>query len=244
MGHGADWQPVADALASTYRCLSPDLPGHGGSKHLDDDAYTMEGAAAAVLGVLDDAGVAAATLVGYSMGGRLALHLALNHPERVTALVLESATPGIEGEMDRAERRRLDATRAEAIAADYDAFLAQWYRQRLFFSLRVHGLVEAMVARRREHNDPAELGRVLRGMGTGEQPSLWGALVTLAPPTLALTGALDETYVEIAERMARRSPRVRPVIVPEAGHAVHAERPDTVASLVRRFLDDWLPVVG
>lgn len=236
MGRAADWRPVVEVLRHRAFCLAVDLPGHGASVDLPEAAYTMAGATRALCRVLDAEDVARCTVVGYSMGGRAALYFALHAPERVAGLVLESASPGLETEAERAARRDVDRARAERIAEDFEAFLQDWYRQPLFASLARHGLVDAMVARRR-HNHPDELGKSLQGMGTGAQPSLWERIPALRISTLTLTGSLDEKYVGITQRMARMNPRVRPVIVPGAGHNVHAERPAPFLDRLGHFLD-------
>lgn len=155
---------------------------------------------------------------------------------RAAPPVLESASPGLACKADRATRREVDRERAERIADDFEAFLEDWYRQPLFASLARHGLVDAMVERRR-YDRPDELGRSLRGMGTGAQPPLWERIAALRIPTLALTGARDAKCVGITARMARRNPRIRPVFVPEAGHNVHAERPGRFRDRLCCFID-------
>lgn len=236
MGRAADWQPTIEAIQERAFCLAVDLPGHGASVELPDVAYTMEAAARQLTEVLDAEGIDRCTVVGYSMGGRTALYTALHYPVRFEALVLEPASPGLETAEERAERRRVDRERAERIADDFEAFLQDWYRQPLFASLARHDLIASMVDRRR-HNWPDELGKSLEGMGTGAQPSLWERIPALRIPTLALTGRLDEKYVGITKRMARMNPHIRAVLVPEAGHNVHAERPERFIDRLRRFLD-------
>ncbi|MFB6247095.1 MAG: 2-succinyl-6-hydroxy-2,4-cyclohexadiene-1-carboxylate synthase [Salinibacter sp.] len=240
MGAGSDWAPVASALETDVYSLTVDLPGHGGSLHGPDHLYCMEGTTQALADVLDDAGIDRCTLVGYSMGGRAALYFALFHPDRVHRLVLESASPGIEGEEARARRRAIDAERARRIREDLDAFLREWYRMPLFASLRRHELVEDMVARRRR-NDPDELARALRGLGPGRQPPLWDRLTDLEAPTLLLTGALDEKYADTMAQAHTRIPNARRVLVPKAGHNVHAERPRAFLSHLVDFLRTTTP---
>jgi pimeloyl-ACP methyl ester carboxylesterase len=120
---------------------------------------------------------------------------------------------------------------------DLEGFLVSWYRQPLFASLaRREGMVEALIDIRRR-NDPSELARSLRGMGTGSQPSLWGELAGLRIPTLAVSGGMDERYAGIASRMANSSPRVRAAVVPGAGHNVRLEAPEAYLALLQRFLE-------
>ena len=237
MGSAWDWRDVIAAIEGEHRCLAVDLPGHGSSLGLPPDAYTIEGSARALLDLLDGLEITRSTLVGYSMGGRLALYLALRHPERCSGLFLESASPGIEDPAERQARRRADEERAARLeSGDLASFLDDWYRQPLFASLaRREELLENTIEARLR-NDPGELARSLRGVGAGRMPSLWGELAALRMPALAVAGELDESYVEISARMAARSPRVRAAGVPGAGHNVRLENPDAYLASLKRFL--------
>ncbi len=235
MGSSEDWQPIVDGMNRDAYCLTVDLPGHGQSLDRPDHLYTMEGATQALADVLDDAGIARCSLVGYSMGGRVALYFSLFHPHRVQRVVLESTSPGLPSEEKRVERLRVDDKRAARIQDDLKAFLQEWYRMPLFASLARHGLVEEMV-RTRQENDPDELARALRGLSPGEQPSLWDRLSDLTVPALVLTGDLDKKYRCITERTAQRIETARRVVVPDAGHNVHAERPQAFVAQLVQFL--------
>ena len=238
MGSANDWTDVMAGLGQDYHRLAVDLPGHGSSTGLPDAAYTMEGAAQALVDLLDQRGIERCAVVGYSMGGRLALYFALHFPERCRKLVLESASPGLKTGQEREARCVLDEERAVRLeSGDFETFLHAWYRQPLFTSLAGHdGLVRQMIDRRRI-NDPRELARSLRGMGTGRQPSLWERLPELRVSTCAVAGALDRKYVGIAGRMARVSRHVHAAVVPEAGHTVHAEQPRRFVTLLHAFLE-------
>jgi len=236
MGSGADWSDVISALSDAVFCVSVDLPGHGESLDLPPHAYTMEGASQGLAHLLDALEIDTCTLVGYSMGGRVGLFFHLIHPTRVERLVLESASPGIEASGDRAERRRVDDERAARIESDLHAFLTSWYRMPLFASLDRHGLIDEMVATRRQ-NDAQELARALRGLSPGRQPSLWKHLAGVPDPTLWLTGALDEKYISLTKRAAAAAPHIERRVVPGAGHNVHAERPRAFLEHLEAFLD-------
>lgn len=241
MGRGAVWHPVAAALRATHRCVLVDLPGHGQSLGLPEAAYSMAGAAHALAATLDHLALAEAQVVGYSMGGRLALYFALHYPDRCTSLVLESASPGLRTEAERAERRRLDAERAARLTSDFPAFLDAWYQLPLFASLHRHPGLVPRLQRARRTNDPAELARALVGLSTGAQPSLWNRLPALRVATLALAGALDAKYVALAQAMQRQAPALRAEILPATGHNGHAERPQVYLEHLRRWLAQSLP---
>ena len=237
MGAAADWAPIVQALEDNFHGLTIDLPGHGQSLNPPEEAYSVAGATEAVVEVLNAEGIDSCTLVGYSMGGRVALSLALRHPDRVHRLVLESASPGLRTEPERAERRDVDAERAARIEEDLEAFLADWYRLPLFRSLARHDLVDEMV-QTRSTNDPQELARALRGLSPGRQTPFWDRLDEIDCPTLVLAGALDDKYTAITEEVAARIETARRVVIPQAGHNVHAERPAAFRDVLRPFLPE------
>jgi 2-succinyl-6-hydroxy-2,4-cyclohexadiene-1-carboxylate synthase len=237
MGSSADWRRVMTALEGHHRCIAVDLPGHGASLGMPPDRYTMEGTAQSVLDILDATGTHRATMVGYSMGGRLALYLSLRHPDRCAGLFLESASPGIEDAGERAARRRADEEKAARLeGGDLEGFLHDWYRQPLFAPLAQDGDLLRRTIEDRLRNDPAELAKSLRGMGTGSQPPLWGELPRLRVPALAVAGDLDKKFVGISRRMASLNPSIRAAVVPGAGHNVHAESPPAYLSALQGFL--------
>jgi 2-succinyl-6-hydroxy-2,4-cyclohexadiene-1-carboxylate synthase len=238
MGSSADWRGVMSVIGDRAFCIAADLPGHGSSLGLPPDTYTIEGATRAVINALDKLEVERPLIAGYSMGGRLALYLALRYPGRCAGLFLESASPGLVSKEERASRRAADEEKAKRLeSGDFDGFLRDWYRHPLFVPLaRDEGLLRQTIEARRR-NDPVELARSLRGIGAGSQPSLWGELEGLAVPALALAGGLDEKYAAISSRMASISPRIEPVVIPGVGHNVRAEATVEYAALLRRFLD-------
>jgi 2-succinyl-6-hydroxy-2,4-cyclohexadiene-1-carboxylate synthase len=238
LGSGADWADTISAFDERFCCVAPDLPGHGASLGLPPEHYTIGGTTRVLTGLLDELDIEHPTLVGYSMGGRLALYLALRCPDRCSGLFLESASPGIDDSAERRARREADERRASALqSGDLEDFLVDWYRKPLFASLSRHeGLVEKIIDAR-SRNDPGELARSLRGMGAGSQPSLWEELAGLRVPTLAVAGALDEKYAGISHRMAALNPGVRTAAVPGAGHNVRLEAPDVYLALLQDFLE-------
>lgn len=239
MSSSADWQEVIAALEDRSFCVAVDLPGHGESVELPAESYSFEGAAWELLGLLDELDIESPAVVGYSMGGRLALYLALCRPEHCAGLFLESASPGLDSKAERQSRRASDEKLARRLESeDFGEFLESWYRQPLFASLSRHeGLVEKLVAKRR-YNEPTELARSLRGMGTGSQPSLWDELSGLQVPALAVAGELDEKFVGIARRMASLNYLMKEVVVPSAGHNVHVENRSRHLELLEEFLGE------
>ena len=234
LGSSADWMPVARELRAAWRCVLPDLPGHGRACFpKQPKLYSLDGAAQAVLvGVQEPV-----HLVGYSMGGRLALRLALQHPDKFLSLTLISASPGLSMAAERAARRRADDALAKTLEQrGLNAFLPPWYAQNLFGDLRRKpALLRRLLARRRK-NDAAELARMLRGCSIGRQPSLWPQLKQLRLPVLLLAGAQDEKYVRVMRQMQRQIRGTQLGVVPGAAHAIVEEQPARVARALKKFL--------
>lgn len=213
---GASWDGVRRALGGRYRALAPDLGAGPWEAELDRLETLVPGRH---------------VLAGYSMGGRLALALALRRPERVARLVLVSASPGLSDRDERARRREADealAARIERIGAE--AFAREWAAQPLFA-----GQPEAVAAAAhadRIRRPAADHAAQLRGLGTGVMPPLWDRLGELAMPVVLVVGERDPKFREIAGRMAERLPDGRVVTVPGSGHAVALEEPEAVARAI------------
>ncbi len=238
MGSAASWAPHARRLQHHYTTLAVDLPGHGGAVLNDEAAYTMPACVDALVATLDAEHVEQACVVGYSMGGRVALHLALAAPDRVSALVLESASPGLPDAAEREARRRADARRAAQLErGGVEAFVDEWERLSLFASqLTLPDDVRAGLRRSRLANDAGGLARSLRGMGAGAMEPVVDRLSEIAVPALFIVGALDARYVEIGERAADAIRGARVEIVEGAGHTVHLEAPAAFDGLLEEFV--------
>jgi 2-succinyl-6-hydroxy-2,4-cyclohexadiene-1-carboxylate synthase len=224
---GACWGPLADDLARDHELVLVDAPGHGGSA----DVRVPFAAGAALVG---DAG-GRAVYLGYSMGGRYALRLALDRPERVARLVLVGASPGLADPDERAARRVADdalAARVEAIGVP--AFLDEWLALPLFAGLGpgVRFMTQRLA------NTAAGLASSLRLAGTGAQEPLWDRLGELSMPVLLMVGERDAKFRAVAEAMAARiGPAAQLVVVASAGHTAHLENPDAVIAAIR----SWRP---
>ncbi len=238
-GSHRSWDAVAPALAVMGRCVAVDLPGHGDSDfEADAGVYSMERTSAAVEGGLDALHAGPATLIGYSMGGRLALYFALTRPERVRRLVLESASPGLPTEADRAARRRSDEDLARFVLdRGIEAFVDRWESVPVLWAERRLPLrTRARLRQDRMRSSPAGLAASLRGMGLGRQPWLGDRLSTAAMPVLLMAGKDDPKFVAIARSMTRCLPDATLAIIPGAGHNVHLECEDEFVRLVGRFV--------
>jgi 2-succinyl-6-hydroxy-2,4-cyclohexadiene-1-carboxylate synthase len=218
---GASWKPVISGLRERYRALAPDIRGH---------ASATAAGPVTLAAVVDD--VAALTsgpfeLVGYSQGGRIALHIALALPHRVTRLTLIGASPGLADDAEREQRRIADERLAEQIESlSIDEFARQWAQTPILVDVPPD--VAARSHTDRLQSTPHGLAAALRGLGTGALPSLWQQLPRLQMPVTLLAGERDAKFIALAEEMARRIPRATVTVVPGAGHAVHLECPEAV----------------
>lgn len=222
---GASWSPIVPHLTSAPS-ITPDLPGHGSAVDTRTDLATS---ADLLVGRYPDS-----VLVGYSMGGRLALHAAIRRPVQVRALVLIGATPGIADPDEREARRLRDAQLADHVVdVGVGQFLEEWLDQPLFASLPEdrRGLQD------RRNNSADGLAWSLRTWSTGAQRSLWDSLSSITCPVLLITGSLDTKFTSIAEKMQNLiGHRCRHVVVQDAGHSAHLEQPVIVGQLIDEFV--------
>ena len=242
-GSGALWSEHAAVLGARFRVIAPDLLGHGGSDAPSDPArYAMPRALADLAALLDALDVARAAVLGYSFGGRVALAFAVEHPERVVALVLEGASPGIADPDERAARRAADEALAARLERDgLAAFVDAWMAQPLFATqAALPDEVRAAARAARLRNDPIGLAACLRGLGTGSQPSYWHRLHELPMPTLLLAGERDTKFQALARAMHESIPDATLRVVPGAGHTTHLENPAAFRRLARGFLGPLL----
>lgn len=228
MQTGRAWDEVVGHLGGErYRPLAPDIRGHGAAATRRPIDFASCSADVLRLGGPRFA------LAGYSQGGRLALHVALARPERVTRLVLVSATAGIEDDAERARRRAADAALATWMETDgrlMTEVADRWGTQPLFASQAPE--VAAAARADRLCNDPVHVAAALRGIGTGVMAPLWGRLGELRDiPVTVLAGERDPAYVALAERLARALPRAELRLV-GAGHALPLEAPAAVAAAI------------
>ncbi len=244
-GSAANWRAHVEGFAQHFTIIAVDLPGHGESDSPDDPArYRMEHCLEDLIAVLDQLQpkLQQVNLLGYSMGGRVALHFAAAHPERVSKLILESASPGLSDPAERAARVASDNALADFIEqAGLEAFVDRWESLPLFASqARLPAEVSAGLRAQRLLCNPRGLAHSLRGLGTGIQSPLWDRLPEVRVPTLLIAGELDTKFMNIARAMAESLPNARLEIVPEAGHTAHLEQPEVFDRLVL----DWLSETG
>ncbi|SRR5579884_1122695 len=239
-GSASGWGSLLDMLAiSGFHVIAIDMLGHGQSDApADPHRYSMEHCQADIIGVLRQLAIqpGEAILLGYSMGGRIALYTAFSGYFR--ALILESASPGIADPIEREQRRLSDMALADRIERDGIAsFVHYWENLPLFASQ--HSLPpdkQAALHQQRLNNNPQGLANSLRGVGTGAQPALHEKLPELTIPVLLLTGGLDSKFCTIAQKMQLSIGRqAQWVVAVGMGHAVHLEDPEGFVKQMQAF---------
>ncbi len=239
-GRGTSWGAHADVFARAVRVIVVDLPGHGRSGYAEPARMTVERTADDLAAILACLGATPARIVGYSLGARIALRLAVSHPAAVASLVLESPSAGIAADDERAARRASDEALAAALEHDgIDAFVTTWERNAVFATHAA--LAPAVLARQRAirlSSDPRGLAASLRGAGQGTMEPLHDHLAGIEAPTLVIGGALDTVGAPRAALVADRIPGARLAVIDGAGHTPHLERPAAFRRLVSEFLQE------
>jgi len=244
-GSGEDWDGVVPMLREAgVATVAVDLVGHGGTGvAVTPTRYAMPETVRDLTLVLDALSIERADWIGYSMGGRVALHFALASPARVRTLILESASPGIADAEAREERHRGDDTLARHIEERGMEWFADYWTSLPLFATQASLPLEVRATQhaRRLRNDAVGLARSLRGMGQGAHEYVGDQLTRLHCPTLLIAGDRDPKYVEVARAMEAQIAGARCLIVPDAGHNVHLEAPEAFALAT---LDHWRAMDG
>jgi 2-succinyl-6-hydroxy-2,4-cyclohexadiene-1-carboxylate synthase len=239
------WDRLSERLAQGRFLVLPDLPGHGrsgtSSSRLEMGVRPTSGAIAEVMRVA--AGVGGkrkAALLGYSLGGRVALDLACKRQELLSCVILEGASPGIERDDEREERRAKDDALADEIERRGLGWFVDYWQDTALFATQKRLPPAAFQGVRldRLSNSARGLAMSLRGAGAGEMAPLWRAIERLRIPVLLVVGKGDRRYADIGEVMRRRIPGSLLAEVEGAGHCPHLEKPEEFADLVERFLED------
>lgn len=238
-GNRTHWDTLTDILHTEYQVITVDLIGHGDTDSPPNHArYSMHHVADDLMQLLAHLGINQCHLLGYSMGGRLALYTALHHPQFIRSLILESSSAGLRTEFERQTRRASDNALADKIEslgidwfADFWATLSLWDSQQ---SLPQN--IRDTQHQQRKSNNTVGLANSLRGMGTGVQPSLWDQLSTVYAPTTLITGALDTKFCAINTEMQTALPNATHHTLLNVGHNTHLENPDAFAQLIKTHL--------
>ncbi len=239
-GSARAMDPLAERLAArlSARVICPDLVGHGQSEVPDDlDLYRVEAMAEQVAGLAGALDCETFHLVGYSMGGRVALALGCTAPQRLRSLTLIGATAGIADPDQRRRREQADRARAERITADLATFVDEWMADPLFAGQAALGEAHLGAARaQRLVSNPQGLARSLIAGGSGAMEPLHERLAHCHKPTLLVVGANDAKFCAMAEQLAAALPSAALARIDGAGHAAHIEQPEATAAAIAEFI--------
>ncbi len=238
-GSSRDFLEIPDSLISNYRCLIPDLPGHGQTQVLEDEiSFTAAGQVALLEQWLGSLGQSKFHLFGYSMGGRLALQFAVKNSHQLQSLILISTTAGIKEEVARWERAKADEQLAQRILdSDPGDFLTTWLAQPLFKGIGDKG--QDFIAKevvRRLPLQTSGLACSLKYFSSGVMPSVWHYLINIKTPTLVIAGSRDKKYLVLASELVALIPKATLKILP-TGHAPLIESPDLLWKQVAEFIN-------
>jgi 2-succinyl-6-hydroxy-2,4-cyclohexadiene-1-carboxylate synthase len=240
-GDSSTWTPFNDVWSKHSMLIIPDILGHGKTESPNPlHHYRIESIAHDLKGILDKMGVNQVDILGYSMGGRLALTFALLFPDRVRKVILESASPGLQTEQERERRRLKDAELAQFIIKDgMDLFVDYWEELPLFSTMkRLPTAVQEEIRAQRLRNSQVGLANSLLGMGTGSQPSWWGhPLQQLTCQVLLVTGTEDKKFSEFAKSMCKELKNSTWIAFERCGHAIHVEEPEKFGTIVSDFIN-------
>jgi 2-succinyl-6-hydroxy-2,4-cyclohexadiene-1-carboxylate synthase len=238
-GDTSTWTPFYDTWGQHSKLIIPDIIGHGKTDSPDVlSRFDIESVAADLKTLLDHFDFKQVNLLGYSMGGRLALTFALLFPNRVRKLILESASPGLATEKERQLRRMKDAELAQFIKEQgISSFVDYWGEIPLFSTMKLlPSPTQQIIREQRLKNTPTGLVNSLLGMGTGSQPNWWDKLNELTCEVLLLTGEDDKKFCDIADMMMKELKNSSWVIIENSGHAIHVEEPEKFGTIVSDFL--------
>lgn len=242
MGNSQEFNEAIELISNQFYCLTVDLPGHGKTQVLGgDEYYNMANTASALIQLLDDLSISQCFLVGYSMGGRLALYLTLYFPQRFSKVVLESASPGLPTRVEQLERIKRDEQIArKLVRSDFKTFLLNWYEQPIFGFIKHHPRFHDLIETRLQNN-PSELAKSLHFMGTGSQPSLWEKLKENKIPLLLFVGEYDKKFIDINTRISKLCKFSQLKLTNNCGHNIHFENTLAFVKNIRNFLSTAPP---
>ncbi|KAG9448639.1 hypothetical protein H6P81_008604 [Aristolochia fimbriata] len=256
LGTGEDWIPVMKGLSATSRCISINLPGHGRSNIMELACSENDGEFIMTIGLIADVLNEAVNnitsksiiLIGYSMGARIALYMALHsgNKGKITGAVIISGSPGIKDNVARKIRASQDDVKASNLRKrGLEGFLEMWYAGDMWNSFRRHANFEQIINNRRQHDDVNGLANALSCLSVGRQPSLWEELKHSETDLLFIVGEEDKKFRDIAQQMCNTinshpergiGDHERVIIIPDSGHAVHLENPLPVIRSIRKFI--------
>lgn len=238
MGSANDWLPMVDDLFPEYCNILVDLPGHGNSKILGQLPYSQY--LDALMAQLCSAGFETFVAIGYSMGGRIALHLQHVYPEKFSALIGISTAPGLKTGAERQIRLQTDKALMDSLEQQgFSEFISNWYGQAIFGSIKGKKDFVTKLVASRSQNEPSQLRSSLMLLGNGALPSLWDFLAKIPIPVLLINGSEDSKYCSINKEMLEHLPLGSQKTI-AGGHAFYLEKPLETALAIRHFLSELI----
>lgn len=236
-GSQRTWDDVKNELVKQFQVITLDLPGHGKT---NTSPKTMAQCCYDIEKFLEYLNVSNVHLLGYSMGGRVALSFTMLYPDRISSLMLESSSPGLKTTNERQNRMKKDEQLAKMIEEKgIKHFVHFWENIPLFDTQKqLPDAVQAKIRQERLQQNAVGLANSLRYMGTGKQPSWWDKLEQLTHPTYLIVGGCDQKFVAINQEMKTKLQQGFYTVVPEAGHAIHIERPSIFSNHIKIFLQE------
>ena len=241
-GSANDWKKTSQLIDNRFNKIAVDLIGHGKSDSPKEiDKYSASSINSQLLYIINQFAKEKVILLGYSMGGRAALSFAINHPDRIKGLILESTSAGIEDPAEREERIISDEELAEFIEANsIENFIDHWMNLEIFGTQkRFSNELLQKLRTEKLQNSSFGLANSLRGFGTGRMPYLGNKLSSLNFPVLLITGELDSKFTQINKELVKKFPSVNHQIIQNAGHNVHLEETVKITDTVNRFLNQF-----
>jgi len=238
-GDRTSWNSFVKQWSLSRKCICIDIIGHGKTDSPENsNRYEIQSVVQDINSIIENLKLDVVDVLGYSMGGRLALSFAMEFPEKVRKLVLESSSPGLKTAEERNRRQIQDERLANQILEHgIEEFVYYWENIPLFSSQKELALQEQQIIReQRLQNSPVGLSNSLKGMGTGVQPSYWDKLSLFESDTLLITGAMDEKFCIIAEKMVFSMKNAQWMKVDGCGHAIHVEHSEKFGTIVNGFL--------
>jgi len=233
------WKPFLKAWVSSYQVVMLDILGHGKSDSPQDVLrYSIEQIADDLKELLETLNIKKIHVLGYSMGGRLALTFAVKYPQYVSSLILESSSPGLEIVQERNERIKKDEALANFILKEgIEVFVNYWENIPLFFTQQsLSADIRERIRHQRLNNNTIGLANSLCGMGSGKQPSWWNYLNRLNMPVYIMVGEKDKKFYQIANKMINQLRNAKTTVVKGTGHTIHVEQPDYFGKMITDFL--------
>jgi 2-succinyl-6-hydroxy-2,4-cyclohexadiene-1-carboxylate synthase len=235
MGSSEDYGELVDRLKSQFYCIAIDLPGHGKTEVINEaTGYDFINTAKGIVELLDSLEIAKTSIAGYSFGGRLALYLAIEFPNRFDRVILESTSPGLPTASERQARIDRDRQIIDRLATtSFDDFVHNWYQQSLFVGIDSHPDFPALICRRIATNQPSNLAKSLQYAGLGMQPYLRDRLKLSTRSISLIVGALDLKFVNISRAIQQICPQINLNVIPNCSHNIHFEQPELWLQQIR-----------